>query len=254
VIPELLAINADQINSLKSDPRFQGSVTEESRQRRKMYQEQVSRQQEQQEFGDDYIGFLASCGIVLEVDGYSEGDSDRVAELVQRTNQLNFSGRKYSRDELNKIIANPTLGKYVLRVTDKYGSYGTVGFCLVKDRPDTVEVLDFMLSCRVQSKFIEQALFSHLLAHHNPHGAKALWVNFKKTERNTPAHNVLRAIGFRPCDVATDKMNLGMILRIEEPLKCDFIEVRCAAAPGAVSYDDNAAADLSARPSSNGEA
>ena len=155
---------------------------------------------EEQGFGNDYLGFLASCGIELEIGGYSEHDGERVAELVQRTNQLNFSGRKYSREELQKIIANPTLGKYVLRVSDKYGSYGTVGFCLVKDKPDTVEVLDFMLSCRVQSKFIEQALFSHLLEHHNPGGAKAIWVNFKKTDRNTPAHNVLCAIGFQPCE------------------------------------------------------
>ncbi len=131
--------------------------------------------------------------------------AERVAELVQRTNQLNFSGRKYSRDELQKVIADPALGKYVLRVSDKYGSYGTVGFCLVETRPATLEVLDFMLSCRVQSKFIEQALFSHLLAHHNPAGAKAIWVNFKKTDRNTPAYNVLCAIGFEACDGARDE-------------------------------------------------
>jgi FkbH-like protein len=249
VIPELLPINANQIASLKSDPRFRGSVTEESRQRRKMYQEQVSREKEEQGFGDDYLGFLASCAMTLEIAGYSEEDAERVAELVQRTNQLNFSGRKYSRDELLAVIANPTLGKYVLRVSDKYGSYGAVGFCLVKDKPDTVEVLDFMLSCRVQSKFVEQALFAHLLQHHNPGGAKAIWVNFKKTDRNTPAHNVLRAIGFEPCESPRN----GMILRTIEPLKCDFIAVRCTAPAGAIAYDENAgAAGAEARASSNG--
>jgi FkbH-like protein len=249
VIPELLPIRfeAHQIDALKSDPRFQGSVTEESRQRRQMYQQQVSREKEEQSFGNDYLGFLASCAITLEIGGYSEHDRERVAELVQRTNQLNFSGRKYSRDELTSIIANPSLGKYVLRVSDRYGSYGTVGFCLVKDKPGTIEVLDFMLSCRVQAKFIEQALFSHLLEHHNPRGAKAIWVNFKKTERNTPALNVLRAIGFRPgatgengMDQGGDQVADGMILRTAEPLKCDFITVRCSAAAGASAYDENA--------------
>ncbi len=255
VIPELLpvAFKPDTVATLKSDPRFQGSVTEESRQRRKMYQQQVARESEEQGFGDDYLGFLASCGIELEIDGYSPRDSERVAELVQRTNQLNFSGRKYSREELLDVIANPTLGKYVLRVTDKYGSYGTVGFCLVKDKPDIVEVLDFMLSCRVQSKFIEQALFSHLLEHHNPGGAKAIWVNFKKTDRNTPAYNVLCAIGFQPCDPARNGIATGMILRTAEPLKCDFIAVRCAAPEGAIAYDENAGANSAeVRAASNG--
>ncbi len=253
VIPELLPINATQIDSLRSDPRFQGSVTEESRQRRKMYQEQVTRETEEQGFGNDYLGFLASCGIELEIGGYSEHDAERVAELVQRTNQLNFSGRKYSREDLNGVIANPTLGKYVLRVSDKYGSYGTVGFCLVKDKTDTVEVLDFMLSCRVQSKFIEQALFSHLLEHHNPGGAKAIWVNFKKTARNTPAHNVLCAIGFQPCETNDGGIGKGMILQTVEPLKCDFITVRCSAPEGAIAYDENGGvSDAEARASTNG--
>jgi len=255
VIPELSAIRFDatQIASLKSDPRFQGSVTEESRQRRKMYQQQVARESEEQGFGDDYLGFLGSCAIELEIAGYSEHDGERVAELVQRTNQLNFSGRKYSRDELRAVIAHPTLGKYVLRVSDKYGSYGTVGFCLVKDKPEVLEVLDFMLSCRVQSKFIEQALFSHLLEHHNPGGAKMIWVNFRKTDRNTPAHNVLRAIGFEACDPARDGIANGMILRTTEPLKCDFIAVRCTAPAGAIAYDENAgASNAEAGASSNG--
>lgn len=227
-VPELLALPATAIDSLKSDPRFHGSVTEESRQRRKMYQEQVSRENDQQEFGDDYRGFLASCGIVLEIGGYSERDSERVAELVQRTNQLNFSGRKYSRAEFEEVLHDAALGKYVLRCADKYGSYGTVGFCLVRNQPAAIEILDFMLSCRVQSKFIEQALFSHLLAHHNPHGAQSVWVNFRKTERNTPALNVLRTIGFRQCDSATEGVDRGMILHTAEPLKCDFITVRCS--------------------------
>jgi FkbH-like protein len=255
VIPELSAIrfDANQVASLKSDPRFQGSVTEESRQRRKMYQQQVARENEEHGFGDDYLGFLASCAIELEISGYSEHDGERVAELVQRTNQLNFSGRKYSREELRAVIAHPSLGKYVLRVSDKYGSYGAVGFCLVKDKPEVLEVLDFMLSCRVQSKFIEQALFSHLLEHHNPGGAKAIWVNFRKTDRNTPAYNVLRAIGFEACDAVRDATAEGMILRTSQPLKCDFIAVRCAAPEGAIAYDESAgASDAQAGASSNG--
>ena len=37
---------------------------------------------------------------------------------------------------------------------------------------EVVEVVDFMLSCRVQGKFIEQSLFSHLLEHHNAQQAR----------------------------------------------------------------------------------
>ena len=239
-VPELIVINANRLDSLRSDPRFLGSVTDESRERRSMYRQQMSREKDQQDFGDDYMGFLKSCGIVLEIGDYSATDRERVAELVQRTNRLNFSGRKYTRAAFEEVIANPALEKYVLRCSDRYGSYGTVGFCLVRNTPGRVEFLDFMLSCRVQSKFIERALFSHLVVHHNPRGAKTLWVNFRKTERNTPAHNVLVAIGFRPGGGANGSAD-GMILPMPEPLLCDFIEVRCSVASTEADAEERAA-------------
>jgi predicted enzyme involved in methoxymalonyl-ACP biosynthesis len=119
-----------------------------------------------------------------------------------------------------------------------------VGFCLVRNTAKAVEIVDFMLSCRVQSKFIEQALFSHLLDHHNPRGTTAIWVNFHQTGRNTPARRVLEAIGFRPCNSAEDGFDEGMILH--ESLKCNFIEVRCFAPSTTLrGENDGAGADIS---------
>jgi len=63
--------------------------------------------------------------------------------LVQRTNQLNFSGRKYSEVELAEIQANSELEKYVPRCRDKYGVYGTIGFAIVRLTPHSLQILDF---------------------------------------------------------------------------------------------------------------
>jgi hypothetical protein len=44
-----------------------------------------------------------------------------------------------------------------------------------------------------------------------------------------------------------------MILRTIEPLRCDFIAVRCSAPAGAVAYDENAGdGGAEARASNNG--
>jgi FkbH-like protein len=228
--PQVACIRAEELDSLIVDPRLQGSVTEESRQRRRFYRDQISRETDQANLGDDYMSFLRSCDIVLEVARYSRRDEERVVELVQRTNQLNFSGRKYSRPALDEIINDQSMEKYVLRCADKYGSYGTVGFCLVRHTAELVQVSDLMLSCRVQGKFIEQALFSHLLEHHNEQQARAIWVNFRQTDRNTPARGVLDTLGFRACAMEEDGFAEGMILRLREPLECDFVRINCVTA------------------------
>ncbi|MGH7988536.1 MAG: HAD-IIIC family phosphatase [Candidatus Binataceae bacterium] len=231
-LPEVACIHTDQLDGLKEDERFQGSVTKESRRRRHYYRDQISREIDEAGFGDDYLRFLRSCAIKLEIASYGDSDSERVAELVQRTNQLNFSGRKYSRHELEQVIANPRLDKYVIRCADKYGSYGTVGFCLAEQSGEALRIIDLMLSCRVQGKFIEQALFAHLIKHHNRAQASAVWVNFQPTARNTPARAVLESLGFRACGAGPDGPQAGVILRQAQGLACDFITVTCG--PGAV--------------------
>jgi FkbH-like protein len=228
-LPGVLCIDAKEIATLFTDPRFRGSSSAESRQRRQMYQETITREEAQKEFGTNYLQFLASCGIKLEIAAYSPEHQERVAELVQRTNQLNFSGHKYTRDQLNEILADEHLEKYVLRSSDDYGSYGTVGFCIANHRNDIMQIRDFMLSCRVQGKFIEQAFFYHLLQHHNPHNAKALWVNYHETARNKPALQVLNSLGFQKHTASSDSLFEGMIHSSPEALRCDFISVQCTA-------------------------
>jgi FkbH-like protein len=227
--PEVACINADQIGALSSDPRFEGAVTAESRRRRRYYQEQNVREADEDAFADGHLEFLAACEIVLEIAPYAEAQAERIAELVQRTNQLNFSGRKYSRAELEQLISDAALHKFVLKCSDRYGSNGTIGFCAIRNPPGTLEVVDLMLSCRVQGRFIEQAFLDHLYQHHNSDRAQSIWVNLAKTAGNSPAGDVLRALGFRPARTAGDQPDAGVILHSPTTLHCEFIKVVCSA-------------------------
>jgi FkbH-like protein len=226
-LPQITCVDAGTLEQAILSPRFQGNVTKESRQRRHYYQQQIAREIEQTAFAGDYTGFLKTCKIVLQIAPYQSADAERIAELVQRTNQLNFSGHKYSRAQLDQLIEEPAFDKYVLRCSDRYGAYGTVGFCIVQQEQKELRINDFMLSCRVQGKFIEQALFSHLLEHHNLHGTRAIWVNFRVTDRNTPARQVLESLGFEHCDAEDGTGRGGLMLRQSNRLSCDFITVNC---------------------------
>jgi len=198
---EVLAETA--IPTLAVHPRLQGSVTPESKGRRQMYREAIVRERTAEGYGDDYLAFLRDCGIHVELRPDTPDDFDRIVELVQRTNQLNFSGRKYGREEITAILGAPDRARHVLACHDKFGSYGTVGFCLssrqaAPDGGEVVVIEDFMLSCRVQGKFIEQALFWYLAEGSGQASAKAVIVDFKRTDRNRAAEMVLEKLGFAP--------------------------------------------------------
>jgi FkbH-like protein len=198
-LPQVTTINAAEIAGTLDDPRFQGSASEDARQRRRYYQDAFRREERREAFGEDYLGFLADCEIRLEVRHYRPGDFERAAELAQRTNQLNFSGTKYSRQELAGLLEQDRFEKYLLDCSDRYGSYGVVGFSLVERQTDEIRVEDLMLSCRAQGRFIEQAFFHYLQERHSPGLATRLWVNFRATPRNKPAQQVLEALHFTPC-------------------------------------------------------
>ncbi len=212
------------ISTLAEHPRLQGAVTPESRGRREMYRQAVIREQTAANYGDDYLAFLRDCDIHVEIRPDRPEDFDRVVELVQRTNQLNFSGRKYDRKAISTILGEGR-DRHVVICRDKFGGYGTVGFCLshrepTEDGGEAVVVEDFMLSCRVQGKFIEQALFWHLAEGPGKTPAKAVVVNFKPTDRNRAAEMVLGKLGFthgadgrlrrdlKPGDLAVDFLTI----------------------------------------------
>lgn len=217
-LPAVEVLDETSLDRLPDHSRLKGSTSAEARIRRQMYRQMMVRSEVAKEFGDDYLAFLRSCQIRLEIRLPETADLERVSELVQRTNQLNFSGTKYKGTEVAGILADPMLEKYVLACSDRYGSYGIVGFCIAKRSLGTVRVADFMLSCRVQGKFIEQSLF-HYLVNRDP-ASQRLEINFKKTSRNAPAQAVLRKLGF---DTESD----GPLVRDIAPgdLKVDFMEV-----------------------------
>lgn len=206
---------ADHLDRLLDHPRLRGSSSSEARSRRRFYQDAIVRDGVMAGFGD-YIEFLRSCEIVLEVRPYMSADRQRAEELVQRTNQLNFSGRRYERSQLAEIAADSSVDKWVLSCSDKFGSYGVIGFCVSRRLPDEVLIEDLMLSCRIQGKFIEQALFSFLV---RQHPAKTLRVKFRKTKSNGAAYSVLTQAGLS--EVAE-----GFVLDMSKgALTCDFIHI-----------------------------
>jgi FkbH-like protein len=119
---------------------------------------------------------------------------------VQRTNQLNFSGNRYSQEELEKILADPEEDTFILEVQDRFGNYGLVGFAIVKKDREKPCLTDLALSCRVQAKKIEHAFLLYLMRKYKAQGSSHLDVLYHKTDRNTPAGSVFDDLSFSLLD------------------------------------------------------
>lgn len=195
VLPEVRTIDAERYLEIADLEECKVPVTAESRDRRKMYRVETQRQSLAKTFAEDYIAFLRHCEIQMNVRPMNESNLERVHELTQRTNQMNFSGNRYDRSVLQRILSNPDLDTYVIEVEDRFGSYGVVGFCIVDSR--TPIMTDLMFSCRIQSKRIEHAFLTFLIRKYVASTGLDFQAAYRKTPRNAPSGKVFVDIGMK---------------------------------------------------------
>ena len=188
VYPEMRVIDARDYRSLLNMDPCRVEVTSVSKDRRKMYMAEAVRESTHRDFEGDYIRFLRECNIQLEISPMTRQDLQRVHELTQRTNQMNFSGNRYDGEILKNILANQDLHTYVMRCKDRFGSYGTIGFAIVDSRKTVMT--DLMFSCRIQSKRVEHAFLTFALKLYTKKKDEDFYVTYRKTERNVQSGKV----------------------------------------------------------------
>jgi FkbH-like protein len=193
VCPDVQILNAQDYLKLLQIPEYQAPVTDEGASRRQMYRLDEKRKVVAEGFGQDYMAFLKHCNIRLTIRSLSEQNLERVHELTQRTNQMNFSGNRYDRDTLRKILSARGLDTYVLNCEDRFGSYGVIGFSVV-DR-DEPRMTDLMFSCRIQSKRVEHAFLGWVIGRYLAESTGGFFANYRRTPRNAPSGRVFEDLG-----------------------------------------------------------
>lgn len=117
------------------------------------------------EFSDNQA-FLDSCNIrVSRVFGVDNLPFvNRIEELINRTNQLNFTMNRVEEGSMALEIADNALNEtWSLFAWDDYGDYGLIGFAMVRKK----QLVHFLFSCRTMNMGIEGHIM-HLLTNKFP--------------------------------------------------------------------------------------
>lgn len=104
--------------------------------------------------------FLQYSNIEVCIKKDCENRVDRIVELVARTNQLNYTKKRDTQEEIEKLLHNENLDKGYVCVKDRFGDYGIVGFYCFDSDGDKLEHLLF--SCRIVGMGIPDYIYSYL--------------------------------------------------------------------------------------------
>jgi FkbH-like protein len=128
-------------------------ITNESAKRTEMIQAQVEREDARQSLSREE--FLNSLSVVLqpiEIAGANHPRFDRCFELLNKTNQFNTTGRRWSAGEIEQFFSGG--GRFLaFEIQDKFTAYGLTALVLIAG--NTIE--QFVMSCRVFGLEVEKA-------------------------------------------------------------------------------------------------
>ncbi len=110
--------------------------------------------------------FLRASNIKVTIDYEVERNFDRIVDLVNRANQLNYTKLRLNTPE-DIAEFRALLGAYgshagCVHASDNYGDYGLIGFFLLKRRANKKRLIHFVFSCRTMNMGIEQYVHESL--------------------------------------------------------------------------------------------
>jgi len=157
--------------------------------------------------GTDMDQFLSGLAPVAEIEKVSESTTDRIVQLVGKTNQFKLNLSSFDEPF---ILTNAT-GVVALRLADRLQDYGIVAVAVTQPDRETLQILNWVMSCRVFGRRLENVMLETLSQNARNQGCHQLRASYTATEKNVILPDIIKRLGF----VADDS---GAYYRSIEPL------------------------------------
>lgn len=141
---------------------------------------------------DDWI---ESLELRVEATPLRPSNLQRAAQLLNKTNQMNLSTRRQTESELVAWAAGKGRAVWTFHVSDKFADYGLTGVLSIEVDGGDARIIDFVLSCRVMGRKVEETLLHAAIAQASARGAHEVRARFLPTKKNMSCLAFLRSCG-----------------------------------------------------------
>jgi len=126
--------------------------------------------------------FLQQLGAVVTFDFAAAGEP-RVLELVNKTNQFNLNGGRYTQPDWQKLLSSPGALLVAVSYEDKFGPLGTIAAIAGHADGKRLTIETWVMSCRAFARRIEHQTLKILF---ETTGASEIGFRFTTTAKNGP--------------------------------------------------------------------
>ncbi len=172
------------------------SFTKDDAKRNEMYKQNAQRAAAESSF-TDYTDYLLSLNMTGEIGAFSTAHCERITQLINKTNQFNFTTRRYAQSEVETIIEDKTnyISAYA-KLVDKFGDNGITA-CFIASVEGTNANIDlWVMSCRVFKRHFEYAMLDYVIAKCKEMGVKTITSSWIGTAKNVIIKDFFETVGF----------------------------------------------------------
>ena len=139
--------------------------------------------------------WLLGLGIRVSIVPLGAANVSRTAQLLNKTNQMNLRTRRLSDAEQLDWSRSPAREVWAVSVSDRFGDAGLTGILGLEFSPDTATIIDYVLSCRVMGRKIEETMLAIAVDRARERGARVVEAPFFETAKNKPCFAFLSGSG-----------------------------------------------------------
>lgn len=161
------------------------SVTEEDLNRTRLYLAEKERENLKSNLGS-VEDWLKSLKTTVKIDELNKSNLQRTVQLLNKTNQMNLSTRRMSESELLEWLDTGDRKMWVFTVADKFSESGLTGITSIEINGKIGQITDFILSCRVMGRNIEELMVGKVVDFASGKGLTKLVAKFLPTPKNKP--------------------------------------------------------------------
>lgn len=185
------------------------SLSEEDLQRNKIYKQNAARESAQTLFSD-YDEYLKSMNMVFHIGSFNESNLQRVTQLINKTNQFNFTTRRYTESEVSEIAKDNSYITLWGRLEDKFGDNGIITAMIVRVSEKRAFIDLWVMSCRVFKRGVEYSMLNCLIQKLKEKGVNELIGIYRPTAKNIILKDFYKDAGFKRMDTDEEDYSLNI--------------------------------------------
>jgi FkbH-like protein len=166
-------------------------VSDEDRLRLQSIRQNAEFQQVVEQGGAAPEAFLEQLNAIVTLDFRLPSTDPRVLELVDKTNQFNLNGIRFSEADWQTALEQPGAFLVAVSYEDKFGQLGKIAVLQGRQRDRTLLINAWVMSCRAFARRIEHQCLRTLFERFDAQEMEFAW---QPTPKNGPASDFLNGL------------------------------------------------------------